>query len=273
MPRRVADYLDERRLHRPQPDLDRRRVPARARRRCRSCGTSWRTLRGAARPAGRRPVGRARPSSGPRRRRPPPENFDRRRCRPIRSNRPVWDLRPPRRSTDRRRHGRSARRREPTHGDRGAAERPRGRRARRSTTARCRRGCSSASALFVLVIGAVYWATAYEESGTVMLVLAGGPVAVVRDLPVAAPAGGRAGADGPAAVRRGRRRGPRLPAPHGRGRRALPAPRQRLAVRHRPGRGDRSPTGSCSGCGSSCPGVALLALGIGGFVRQTRRRD
>ena len=99
MPRRVADLPGRRRLRHPEPRLVHRRLPPRHLDRARSSGTSG--ARGAT--ASRRATtrGTARPSSGGRRRRPSPENWDRP-LPPIRSERPVWDVNHPdaRASTD-----------------------------------------------------------------------------------------------------------------------------------------------------------------------------
>ena len=124
--------------------------------------------------------------------------------------------------------------------------------------------------LFVLVMGAIYWGTAYEESGTVMLL-----IAAVLSLWIGAylwllhaETGPEAAAPRPRAAAAGEA----LPGHGGRGGGALPAPRQRVAARHRTGRRDRRQRAGARP-GVIVPGAVLMALGIGGFVRQTRRRD
>ena len=105
MPRRVADYLDERRVHRPQPDLDGRGVPAgrvdaavpveRRADPARSDGHG----RAGDNPWGGQTLEWATTSP------PPPENFTGP-LPPIRSQRPVWDLDHPEHTAVG--HGRSA---------------------------------------------------------------------------------------------------------------------------------------------------------------------
>jgi Cytochrome c oxidase subunit IV len=129
---------------------------------------------------------------------------------------------------------------------------------------------------FLFVIGAVYWATAYEESGTVMLLLAGGLALWVgtylwlrqREATAAEPtglAGGRAEAEaatGHALPGTGRAAHGEHYLPH--------ASAWPLAI----GLGGATiANGLALGLWVIVPGVALLALGIGGFVRQSRRRD
>jgi Cytochrome c oxidase subunit IV len=134
---------------------------------------------------------------------------------------------------------------------------------------------------FVLVIGAIYWATAYEESGTVMLILAAvlalwiaaylwlgtrsraaerlEPDATVGR-PQAGATVGEAAATGVAAAAEA------PPAAH-----YLPhASVWPFAI----GLGAATvANGLVLGLWVIVPGVLLMALGIGGFVRQTRRRD
>ena len=116
--------------------------------------------------------------------------------------------------------------------------------------------------LFVLVIGAIYWSTAYEESGTVMLLLAAGLSLWIGTYlwlrtraehePPAGPAGERT-------------------APAEEGEHYLPhASAWPFAI----GLGAATlANGLVLGLWVIVPGAALMALGIGGFVRQTRRRD
>ncbi len=111
--------------------------------------------------------------------------------------------------------------------------------------------------LFVLVMGGIYWGTAYEEGGTVMLILA-----AVLSLWIGAylwlqtrGADARrpeAGHEGEAAAY----------LPH--------ASAWPLAI----GLGAATvANGLVLGLWVIVPGAALMALGIGGFVRQTRHRD
>jgi Cytochrome c oxidase subunit IV len=129
--------------------------------------------------------------------------------------------------------------------------------------------------LFVLVIGAIYWGTAYEESGTVMLLLAGalslwigaylwlrtraatGPEAVAAE-----SAAERVAAAGEAQPGHGVAEEGEHYLPH--------ASAWPFAI----GLGAATvANGLVLGLWVIVPGVALMALGIGGFVRQTRRRD
>ena len=119
---------------------------------------------------------------------------------------------------------------------------------------------------FVLVLGAIYWATAYEESGTVMLILAAvlslwiaaylwlwsrGPAAETTE----GPSGGEA-----TAVRQPEEAAHYLP-------HASVWP---FVI----GLGAATvANGLVLGVWLIVPGAALMVLGIGGFVRQTRRRD
>jgi Cytochrome c oxidase subunit IV len=117
--------------------------------------------------------------------------------------------------------------------------------------------------LFVLVMGGIYWGTAYEEGGTVMLIVAAvlslwiGAYLWLRtrasDAARAEPAEASAAGDtGVAATY----------LPH--------ASAWPFAI----GLGAATvANGLVLGLWVIVPGVALLALGIGGFVRQTRRRD
>ena len=120
--------------------------------------------------------------------------------------------------------------------------------------------------LFVLVIGVIYWATAYEESGTVMLLLAGGLslwIGAYLWLRIRTETGPEAAAAA----------GEAQPG-HGvaeEGEHYLPhASAWPFAI----GLGAATvANGLVLGLWVIVPGVALMALGIGGFVRQTRRRD
>ena len=114
---------------------------------------------------------------------------------------------------------------------------------------------------FVLVMGAIYWATAYEESGTVMLIVAG-----LLSLWIGAYLWLRArtpepveGADAPAALR------PEEEAPY------LPhASVWPFTI----GLGAATiANGLVLGTWLIVPGALVMVLGIAGFVRQTRRRD
>jgi hypothetical protein len=132
---------------------------------------------------------------------------------------------------------------------------------------------------FVTVLAVIYWSTAYEESGTVMLLLTavlglwiatylwlhtrsvGGPVADAGAGP-----GTEVGRPGP---------GVDEPVPVGTG---MTAPEPYLphasAWPFAIGLGAATiANGLVLGLWVIVPGVALLVLGIGGFVRQTRRRD
>lgn len=112
---------------------------------------------------------------------------------------------------------------------------------------------------FVFAIGAVYWATAYEEGGTVMLLLAGalslwiGGYFWLRQRAVAAVGDGEVErpADGTDQY-----------LPH--------ASAWPFAI----GLGAATlANGLVLGMWVIVPGAFLLVLGVGGFVRQTRRRD
>jgi hypothetical protein len=113
---------------------------------------------------------------------------------------------------------------------------------------------------FVLVVGAIYWGTAYEESGTVMLIVAG-----LLSLWISAYLWLRA----------------RTP---------LTEPREELAEERRGEVPHYLPHASvwpfAIGLGAATlgnglvlgmwlivPGGLLMVLGIAGFIRQTRRRD
>ena len=112
---------------------------------------------------------------------------------------------------------------------------------------------------FVLLMGGIYWGTAYEEGGTVMLILAavlslwiGGYLWLRTREPAAErPATGAwVGAEGAGYL------------PH--------ASVWPFAI----GLGAATvANGLVLGVWLIVPGAALMALGIGGFVRQTRRRD
>ncbi len=118
--------------------------------------------------------------------------------------------------------------------------------------------------VFVLVIGAIYWATAYEESGTVMLLLAAGlslwigAYLWLRTRTEVGPEQGPAGES--AAGTREQESEHYLPHAS-----AWP-----FAI----GLGAATlANGLVLGLWVIVPGAALMVLGIGGFVRQTRRRD
>jgi hypothetical protein len=113
---------------------------------------------------------------------------------------------------------------------------------------------------FVLVVGAIYWGTAYEESGTVMLIVAG-----LLSLWIAAYLWLRA----------------RTPTTE---------PVEAVDTQHPEGAAYYLPHASvwpfAIGLGAATlanglvlgvwlivPGALLMVLGIAGFVRQTRRRD
>ncbi len=125
------------------------------------------------------------------------------------------------------------------------------------------------------VIGVIYWATAYEESGTVMLLIAAvlalwvgiylwlqqrrrmGPVIESQQAvgeAIAAEGAGRAGTGAPAGLVHYLPHASAWPFAIGLGAATLA-------------------NGLVLGLWVIVPGAALLALGIGGFVRQTRRRD
>jgi hypothetical protein len=128
--------------------------------------------------------------------------------------------------------------------------------------------------VILLVIGAIYWGTAYEESGTVMLLLAAGLslwIAAYLWLRTRAETGPEAAEA--TAAERAAAAGEALPA-HGaaeEGEHYLPhASAWPFAI----GLGAATvANGLVLGLWVIVPGVALMALGIGGFVRQTRRRD
>jgi Cytochrome c oxidase subunit IV len=129
--------------------------------------------------------------------------------------------------------------------------------------------------LFVLVIGLIYAATAYEESGTVMLLLAGVLalwIGAYLWLWIRSETGPEAAAAESAAERTAAA-GEAQPG-HGvaeEGEHYLPhASAWPFAI----GLGAATiANGLVLGLWVIVPGVALMALGIGGFVRQTRRRD
>jgi hypothetical protein len=112
---------------------------------------------------------------------------------------------------------------------------------------------------FVLLMGGIYWGTAYEEGGTVMLILAavlslwiGGYLWLRTREPAAErpAAGAGAGAEGAGYL------------PH--------ASVWPFVI----GVGAATvANGLVLGMWLIVPGAALMALGIGGFARQTRRRD
>jgi hypothetical protein len=127
----------------------------------------------------------------------------------------------------------------------------------------------------LLVIGAIYWFTAYEDAGTVMLVLAGvlalwiavflwlqqrGPIGPAME---AEQAHGEAvAAAGRATAGTGLAKGTEHYLPH--------ASAWPFAI----GLGAATvANGLVLGLWVIMPGAVLMALGIGGFVRQTRRRD
>lgn len=129
---------------------------------------------------------------------------------------------------------------------------------------------------FLAAVGALYWSTAYEESGTVMLLLAAGLATWIaaylwlhqRTATGAHPTG-LAGGPAEAAAATGA-------APPGAGKAQddghyLPhASAWPFAI----GLGAATvANGLALGLWVIVPGVALLALGVGGFVRQTRHRD
>jgi Cytochrome c oxidase subunit IV len=127
----------------------------------------------------------------------------------------------------------------------------------------------------VLVLGAIYWATAYEESGTVMLLLAGalslwiGAYLWLRIREETGPERDAASEIGEQAAAVGAG-----PPGHGvaeEGEYYLPhASAWPFAI----GLGAATlANGLVLGLWVIVPGAALMALGIGGFVRQSRRRD
>lgn len=128
---------------------------------------------------------------------------------------------------------------------------------------------------FVFVLGIIYWSTAYEESGTVMLLLSGGlslwigSYLWLRQREVTGPEVGKArtaveaeAAAGDALPGAGRAEEGEHYLPH--------ASAWPFAI----GVGGATvANGLVLGLWVIVPGVALLALGVFGFVRQTRRRD
>ena len=123
--------------------------------------------------------------------------------------------------------------------------------------------------LFVFLLGAIYWSTAYEESGTVMLILAavlslwiGAYLWLTTRASDAARAEAVEPARGNAAGTADDKGGAATYLPH--------ASAWPFAI----GLGAATvANGLVLGMWVIAPGVALMALGIGGFVRQTRRRD
>jgi uncharacterized membrane protein YfcA len=119
---------------------------------------------------------------------------------------------------------------------------------------------------FVLVLGAIYWATAYEESGTVMLILAavlslwiGAYLWLRARIPPVEPAEPRSRGGAAAA-----------PQPEGAAHYLPHASVWPFAI----GLGAATvANGLVLGVWLIVPGALLMALGIAGFVRQTRRRD
>lgn len=126
----------------------------------------------------------------------------------------------------------------------------------------------------VLVIALIYWATAYEESGVVMLLLAGALslwIGTYLWLRVRAETGPEVAAE--AAAERAAAVSGAEPG-HGtaeEGTYYLPhASAWPFAI----GLGAATlANGLVLGLWVIVPGAALMALGIGGFARQTRRRD
>jgi hypothetical protein len=127
---------------------------------------------------------------------------------------------------------------------------------------------------FVGVIGAIYWSTAYEESGVVMLVVAAllglwigvylwlQQRGVGAEIEAEQQAGELAAADGRAPAGTGTAEGAGHYLPH--------ASAWPFAI----GLGAATvANGLVLGLWVIVPGAALMVLGIGGFVRQTRRRD
>lgn len=129
---------------------------------------------------------------------------------------------------------------------------------------------------FLALIGAIYWATSYESAGVVMLLTAAalglwiaaylwlqqrggaGPVIEAKQA-----VGEFAAAEGRAAPSAGSSPGPQEPyLPH--------ASSWPFAI----GLGAATfANGLVLGLWVIVPGVALIVLGVAGFVRQTRRRD
>ena len=127
---------------------------------------------------------------------------------------------------------------------------------------------------FIAVIGVIYWATAYEESGVVMLLVAGGLglwIAAYLWLQLRGPVGPTVAAElaAEAAAAEGRTVAGAGVAEEGQY--YLPhASAWPFAI----GLGAATvANGLVLGLWVIVPGAALMALGIGGFVRQTRRRD
>ena len=129
--------------------------------------------------------------------------------------------------------------------------------------------------LFVFLLGAIYWSTAYEESGTVMLLLAAGlslwigAYLWLRQREATGPEVDEArtaleveAADGHARPGAGAAEEGSHYLPH--------ASAWPFAI----GLGGATiANGLVLGLWVIVPGVVLLALGIGGWIRQTRRRD
>lgn len=119
---------------------------------------------------------------------------------------------------------------------------------------------------FVLVLGAIYWGTAYEESGTVMLIVAG-----LLSLWIGAYLWLRARTPGPTETAD-------AAATHG-----AAASRPEEAAPYLPhasvwpftiGLGAATiANGLVLGTWLIVPGALVMVVGIAGFIRQTRRRD
>lgn len=127
---------------------------------------------------------------------------------------------------------------------------------------------------FVALLAVIYWATAYEESGVVMLLVAGGLglwIAAYLWLQLRGPVGPTVAAElaAEAAAAEGRTVAGAGVAEEGQY--YLPhASAWPFAI----GLGAATvANGLVLGLWVIVPGAALMALGIGGFVRQTRRRD
>jgi len=113
--------------------------------------------------------------------------------------------------------------------------------------------------VFVLVLGAIYWGTAYEESGTVMLIVAG-----LLSLWIGAYLWLRARTPGPAAA----------DAAAARPEEAEPYLPHASVWPFTIGLGAATiANGLVLGTWLIVPGALVMVLGIAGFVRQTRRRD
>jgi hypothetical protein len=112
--------------------------------------------------------------------------------------------------------------------------------------------------VFMVVIAGIYWATAYEEGGVVMLLLAGALalwIATYLWLRVRAASAAAEGAEPPGGASDGYE-------PH--------ASVWPFTI----GLGAATmANGLALGLWVLVPGAVLLAVGVGGFVRQTRRRD